>query len=156
MKVCAVICRNDHCYASRAQKPHFCVKTTKDLGKIAHSDTKKPFSCSKRPKTGVTKAKKRTKMPILCSGASPMVGLIHSFNKYGRPASLYDLFWSPVRVLCSALCLPPRLRVSRSTLLILTHRANYVNSRIQRLLLRISPTLAESITAPLGRWGMTG
>ena len=86
----------------------------------------------------------------------PMVGLIHSFNKYGRPASLYDFIRSPVWVLCSALCLPPRLRVSRSTLLILTHRANYVNSRIQRLLLRISPTLAESITAPLGRWGMTG
>lgn len=88
--------------------------------------------------------------------ASPMVGLIHSFNKYGRPASLYDFIRSPVWVLCSALCLPPRLRVSRSTLLILTHRANYVNSRIQRLLLRILPTLAESITAPLGRWGMTG
>ena len=86
----------------------------------------------------------------------PMVGLIHSFNKYGRPASLYDFIRSPVWVLCSALCLPPRLRVSRSTLLILTHRANYVNSRIHRLLLRISPTLAESITAPLGRWGMTG
>ena len=44
--MCAVICRNDHCYASRAQKPHFCVKTTKNLGKIAHSDTKTPILCS--------------------------------------------------------------------------------------------------------------
>ena len=49
-------------------------------------------------------------MPILCSGASPMVGLIHSFNKYGRPASLYDLFWSPVWVLYSVLWLPNRYR----------------------------------------------
>ena len=47
-------------------------------------------------------------MPILCSGASPMVGLIHSFNKYGRPESLYDLFWSPVWVLYSELWLPNR------------------------------------------------
>ena len=45
-------------------------------------------------------------MPILCSGAFPMVGLIHSFNKYGRPASLYDSFWSPVWVLYSVLWLP--------------------------------------------------
>ena len=49
-------------------------------------------------------------MPILCSGASPMVGLIHSFNKYGRPESLYDLFWSPVWVLYSVLWLPNRYR----------------------------------------------
>ena len=35
-----------HCYASRAQKPHFCVKTTKNLGKIAHSDTKTAILCS--------------------------------------------------------------------------------------------------------------
>ena len=47
-------------------------------------------------------------MPILCSGASPMVGLIHSFNKYGRPESLYDSFWSPVWVLYSVLWLPNR------------------------------------------------
>ena len=51
-----------------------------------------------------------TKMPILCSETSPMVGLIHSFNKYGRPASLYDLFWSPVWVLYSVLWLPNRYR----------------------------------------------
>ena len=37
-----------------------------------------------------------------------MVGLIHSFNKYGRPESLYDLFWSPVWVLYSELWLPNR------------------------------------------------
>ena len=89
----------------------------------------------KRPENGGLGGKKRTKTPILCSGASPMVGLIHSFNKRGRPESHYDFIRSPVWVLCSALCLPPRLRVSRSTLLILTNRANYVNSRIQRLLL---------------------
>ena len=52
MKACAVICRNDHCYASRAQKPHFCVKTTKNLGKIAHSDTRMPILCSKGRKRG--------------------------------------------------------------------------------------------------------
>ena len=39
-----------------------------------------------------------------------MVGLIHSFNKYGRPESLYDLFWSPVWVLYSVLWLPNRYR----------------------------------------------
>ena len=49
-------------------------------------------------------------MPILCSETSPMVGLIHSFNKYGRPESLYDLFWSPVWVLYSVLWLPNRYR----------------------------------------------
>ena len=37
-----------------------------------------------------------------------MVRLIHSFNKYGRPESLYDLFWSPVWVLYSELWLPNR------------------------------------------------
>ena len=50
--MCAVICRNDHCYASRAQKPHFCVKTTKNIGKIAHSDTRMPILCSKGRKRG--------------------------------------------------------------------------------------------------------
>ena len=90
--------------------------------------TKMPILCSKCPKTRVPKPKKHknpdfvlempenegsegqksTKMPILCSGASPMVGLIHSFNKYGRPESLYDLFWSPVWVLYSELWLPNR------------------------------------------------
>ncbi len=39
-----------------------------------------------------------------------MVGLIHSFNKYGRPESLYDLFWSPVWVLYSVLWPPNRYR----------------------------------------------
>ena len=58
------------------------------------------------PENGGYEGQKSTKMPILCSGASPMVGLIHSFNKYGRPASLYDLFWSPVWVLYSVLWLP--------------------------------------------------
>ena len=50
-----------HCYASRAQKPHFCVKTTKNLGKIAHSDTKTPILCSKGQKMGVPKPKSAQK-----------------------------------------------------------------------------------------------
>ena len=57
----AVIYRNDNCYASRAQKPHFCVKTTKNLGKIAHSDTKTPILCSKGRKMGVPKPKSAQK-----------------------------------------------------------------------------------------------
>ena len=60
-----------------------------------------------------------TKMPILCSETSPMVGLIHSFNKYGRPASLYDLFWSPVWVLYSVLWLPNRYRRTTAAELLL-------------------------------------
>ena len=56
-----MICRNDHCYASRAQKPHFCVKTTKNIGKIAHSDTKTPILCSKGRKMGVPKPKSAQK-----------------------------------------------------------------------------------------------
>ena len=59
--MCAVICRNDHCYASRAQKPHFCVKTTKNIGKIAHSDTRMPILCSKGRKMGVPKPKSAQK-----------------------------------------------------------------------------------------------
>ena len=59
--MCAVICRNDHCYASRAQKPHFCVKTTKNVGKIAHSDTKTSILCSKGRKMGVPKPKSAQK-----------------------------------------------------------------------------------------------
>ena len=59
--MCAVICRNDHCYASRAQKPHFCVKTTKNLRKIAHSDTKLSILCSKGRKMGVPKPKSAQK-----------------------------------------------------------------------------------------------
>ena len=69
MKVCAVICRNDHCYASRAQKPHFCVKTTKNLGKIAHSDTKMPILCSKGLKMGVPKPNSAQK-PQFCARRS--------------------------------------------------------------------------------------
>ena len=65
-EVCAVNCRNDHCYASRAQKPHFCVKTTKNLGKIAHSDTKLSILCSKGRKMGVPKPKSAQK-PRFCS-----------------------------------------------------------------------------------------
>ena len=59
--MCAVICRNAHCYASRAQKPHFCVKTTKNLGKIAHSDTKTSILGSKGRKMGVPKPKSAQK-----------------------------------------------------------------------------------------------
>ena len=61
-----MICRNDHCYASRAQKPHFCVKTTKNLGKIAHSDTKTAILCSKGQKMGVSKPKSAQK-PRFCA-----------------------------------------------------------------------------------------
>ena len=67
--MCAVICRNDHCYASRAQKPHFRVKTTKNLGKIAHSDTKMPILCSKGRKMGVPKPKSAQK-PRFCAQRS--------------------------------------------------------------------------------------
>ena len=67
--MCAVICRNDHCYASRAQKPHFCVKKTKNLGKIAHSDTKMPILCSKGRKMGVPKPKSAQK-PRFCARRS--------------------------------------------------------------------------------------
>ena len=56
-----MICRNAHCYASRAQKLPFCVKTTKNLGKIAHSDTKMPILCSKGLKMGVPKPKSAQK-----------------------------------------------------------------------------------------------
>ena len=59
--MCAVIYRNDNCYASRAQKPHFCVKVTKNLGKIAHSDTKLSILCSKGRKMGVPKPKSAQK-----------------------------------------------------------------------------------------------
>ena len=70
--------------------------------------TQKCRFCARKAQNGGLGGQKRTKMPILCSGASPMVGLIHSFNKYGRPESLYDLFWSPVWVLYSELWLPNR------------------------------------------------
>ena len=59
--MCAVIYRNDNCYASRAQKPHFCVKTTKNVGKLAHSDTRMPILCSKGRKMGVLKPKSAQK-----------------------------------------------------------------------------------------------
>ena len=61
-----MICRNDHCYASRAQKPHFRVKTTKNLRKIAHSDTKLSILCSKGLKMGVPKSKSAQK-PRFCA-----------------------------------------------------------------------------------------
>ena len=68
--MCAVICRNDHCYASRAQKPHFCVETTKNLGKIAHSDTRMPILCSKGRKMGVPKPKSAQKCRFCARRAS--------------------------------------------------------------------------------------
>ena len=58
-----------HCYGSRAQKPHFCVKKTKNLGKIAHSDTKLSILCSKWQKMGVTKPKSAQK-PRFCARRS--------------------------------------------------------------------------------------
>ena len=68
--MCAVICRNDHCYASRAQKPHFRVKTTKNLEKIAHSDTRMPILCSKGRKMGVPKPKSAQKCRFCARRAS--------------------------------------------------------------------------------------
>ena len=68
--MCAVICRNNHCYAFRAQKPHFCVKTTKNLGKIAHSDTKLSILCSKVQKMGVPKPKSAQKCRFCARRAS--------------------------------------------------------------------------------------
>ena len=68
--MCAVICSNDHCYASRAQKPHFRVKTTKNLGKIAHSDTKLSILCSKGQKMGVPKPKSAQKCRFCSRRAS--------------------------------------------------------------------------------------
>ena len=69
-EVCAVNCRNDHCYASRAQKPHFCVKTTKNVGKITHSDTKTSILCSKGRKMGVPKPKSAQKSRFCARRAS--------------------------------------------------------------------------------------
>ena len=43
------------------KKPDFVLGSGKNQGKIAHSDTQKPFLCSERPKTGVPKAKKAQK-----------------------------------------------------------------------------------------------
>ena len=66
--MCAVICRKEtvalpgaNYLSSRAQKPHFCVKTTKNVGKIAHSDTKTSILCSKGRKMGVPKPKSAQK-----------------------------------------------------------------------------------------------
>ena len=68
--MCSVICRNNHCYASRAQKPHFRVKTTKNLRKIAHSDTKLSILCSKGQKMGVPKPKSAQKSRFCARRAS--------------------------------------------------------------------------------------
>ena len=59
-----------HCYASRAQKPHFRVKTTKNLRKIAHSDTKLSILCSKGQKMGVPKPKSAQKCRFCARRAS--------------------------------------------------------------------------------------
>ena len=54
-----------HCWTRgshpRAQKCRFCVKTTQNLGKIAHFDTKTSILCSKSPKTRVPKVKSAQK-----------------------------------------------------------------------------------------------
>ena len=69
---------------------------------------KNPIFVSKRPKISEKSPILTQKCRFCAQMAFPMVGLIHSFNKYGRPASLYDLFWSPVWVLYSELWLPNR------------------------------------------------
>ena len=48
------------------KKPLFVLERGKTLRKIAHSDTKMPILCSKRPKTGVPKAKNAQK-PRFCA-----------------------------------------------------------------------------------------
>ena len=48
------------------KKPLFVLERGKNLRKIAHSDTKMPILCSKRPKTGVPKAKNAQK-PRFCA-----------------------------------------------------------------------------------------
>ena len=96
------------CPSDRAQKCRFCARKARKWGfRRAKAHKNLDFVLEKPEKRG-SEGKKRTKMPILCSETSPMVGLIHSFNKYGRPESLYDLFWSPVWVLYSVLWLPNR------------------------------------------------
>ena len=72
-----MICRNDHCYASRAQKPHFCVKTTKNVGKIAHSDTKTSILCSKGRKMGVPKPKSAQKCRFCALRSTERLGGPH-------------------------------------------------------------------------------
>ena len=52
--------------AKAHKKPDFVLGSGKNQGKIAHSDTQKPFLCSERPKTGVPKAKKAQK-PRVCA-----------------------------------------------------------------------------------------
>ena len=39
--MCAVNCRNDHCYASRAQKPHFCARKAGKWGSRSQKAHKK-------------------------------------------------------------------------------------------------------------------
>ena len=48
------------------KKPLFVLERGKNLRKIARSDTKMPIMCSKRPKMGVSKAKKAQK-PLFCA-----------------------------------------------------------------------------------------
>ena len=59
-----------HCWTRgshpRAQKCRFCVKTTQNLGKIAHFDTKNPILCSKGGKTG-EKLPFLTQKPRFCA-----------------------------------------------------------------------------------------
>ena len=59
-----------HCWTRgshpRAQKCRFCVKTTQNLGKIAHFDTKNPILCSKGGKTG-EKSPFLTQKPRFCA-----------------------------------------------------------------------------------------
>ena len=59
-----------HCWTRgshpRAQKCRFCVKTTQNLGNIAHFDTKTPILCSKGGKTG-EKLPFLTQKPRFCA-----------------------------------------------------------------------------------------
>ena len=52
----------------RAQKARFCARNAQNPGTIAHSDTKTSILCSKRPKTGVPKAKSAQKCRFCARG----------------------------------------------------------------------------------------
>ena len=77
MKVCAVISRNDHCYASRAQKRElrrvkahknldFVLETPENRGSEGQKSTKMPILCTKGLKMGVLAGKSAQK-PQFCA-----------------------------------------------------------------------------------------
>ena len=67
------------------------------------------FRARNARKRGLRRPKKHKKADFVLGGF-PDGGFDSSFNNYGRPASLYDLFWSPVWALYSVLWPPNRYR----------------------------------------------